>query len=413
MSDLDARLEKLRNVLLSDQHDRKKKVRVLERVMELREDPRAVAVIREATKAPVNEPMLQHFVRVLGYLGDAGALEDLAGYIAHPRKIVAVNAVKAAISYDPEHAVQMVMKVVRSAPLKNVQAAVKLLAERCPREAGPAVERLIGSRSRRDRLVAVMFLTHAVDLDAVRRLIDLIRTEGEPALFELAFRALEQQATREHRPLIDQLVTDLRGRADRLRDLAGRLPEHAAERAAAPQSESRRLPLPPPPTPSDSRPELVRAPDTRAHKLLPWQEKERKVKARRSKKDKGDAAEASRWSQTLIGAALAIGLAMTFYLAGLRNTPAAATGARRVEDIATSSLGAVNAKVKIVGTIAEVHADYNTMLVRAKDGTLASVSFKDSIASFSAGRGVEVDGTIREVRAGGVCVVDGITARLL
>lgn len=421
MSELDARLEKLRNILLSDRFDRKKKVRVLGRVMELRQEPRVCALIREATKAPVNEHMLNYFVRVLGYLDDPGAIDDLAGYLVHPRKLVARNAVKAAVSHDPERAVEMVMKVVRTAPMKNLSEAVRVLSERCPREAGPAIEKLMGSRSRRDRLVAVMFLSHAADLDAATRLIDLLRVEVEPAIVELAIRALERQATQAHRPLIEALCADLRAKGERLRELAARLPAQAPERAVAPRSESRRLlPLPPPagapgaPSPSaaESRPELLLAPAARPRDLMPWQEKERKIKARRARKGEAVETPRERALQALLGGALVCGVGLVMYFVGAQNAQPPAAGAKRVVDVATSPLGKVNAKVKIVGKIAEVHADYNTMLVRAKDGTLASVSFKDSIATFSAGREVHIDGTIREIRAGGICVVDGITARL-
>jgi hypothetical protein len=73
----------------------------------------------------------------------------------------------------------------------------------------------------------------------------------------------------------------------------------------------------------------------------------------------------------------------------------------------------VNSKVRFAGKIAEIHPDYNLWLVRAEDGTLASVRFEDSIASFSPGHPVQIDGTLREIRAAGVCVVDGTLAREL
>jgi hypothetical protein len=187
---------------------------------------------------------------------------------------------------------------------------------------------------------------------------------------------------------------------------------------------------------ADSRPDLLRVPDApvrapvstpdldddertgdpRPRKLLPWQEKERKIKARRERKDRTGVFAARKrrrlWLTRAAGALLTV-VAAGIFLAGLPLRSAPKTAPKRVVDIATSPLGAVSAKVKFTGKITEVHADYNTMLVRAKDGTLASVRFADSVASFAPGNPVEIDGTIREIRAGGICVLDGTTARQL
>lgn len=444
MDELNQNPEKLRRILLSAEVDRKKKVKVLRQLMELRGDPSVCAIVREATQAPVNERLLNYFVRVLGYFNDPEVLTDLAGFLVHRRKLVARNAAKAMVSFDPESAVEVVMRLLRTAPLKNMLTAIKVLAERCPREAGPAIEKLLGSRSRRERLIAVIFLHHAVDLEAVGRLLELMRTEREPAIIDWAFKALDQQATRAHQTPVDQLRTELWAKSERLRELAAQLPERLEPlRGEAPRSESRKLFLPPveplpadttataasqpepfmkvpgpfdaprPPRSSGAIPAVRETPAKDSRKLLPWQEKERKAALKRSRKDRAGvfrACKRKRSLQALAAAVLVVGVAIAGWLAmGHVPQPPRVGTKQPIVDVATSPLGAVNAKVQFVGQIAEVHADYNTMLVRTKDGTLASVRFPDSIVSFTSGRTVQIDGTIREVR-GGICVVDGSTA---
>lgn len=422
--ELGLRIEKLRNILVSDAFNRKKKVRVLRRVMELREEPRVCALIREATALPVNQPMLADFVRALGYLHDPAVLEDLAGYLAHPKKLVARNAVKAAVSFDPVAAVEMVLRGLRTTPVKNLSAAMIVLAERCPRVAAPAVQKLAGSRSKRERLLAVIFLTHAADVEAADLLLDILETERESALIELALQALERQASQANHARIGELYTKLTTRAERLGALLPRLPEKP-QRPPPPYTQSRKLlPIRPnAPVTAESSPELLRvqkpappepeAPATasQARKLLPWQEKEAKLKARREETAEATDAPAGRpWWQPVVAFA-AVTLFCVTLLSFVHRPQAQAN--KRVVDVTTSPLGTVNSKVNFVATIAEVHADYNTLLVRSKDGLLASVRFGSSIATFAPGKSVEIAGTIREIRGGGVCVLDGITARQL
>lgn len=421
--ELGQRIEKLRNILVSDAFNRKKKVRVLRRVMELREEPRVCALIREATRLPVNEPMLADFVRALGYLNEPAVMEDLAGYLAHPRKLVARNAVKAAVSYDPVGAVEMVLRGLRTTPVKNLSAGMIVLAERCPRVAAPAVQKLAGSRSKRERLLAIIFLTHAADVEAADLLLDILETERESALIELALQALERQASQANHARIGELYTKLMTRAERLGALLPRLPEKP-QRPTPPHSPSRKLLPIRAPVSAESSPELLRVqrpappPDpeppataSQARKLLPWQEKEAKIKARRDEASTPDDAPAGRpwWQPVVVFGVVAIfGVTLLSFV----HRPQAQAN-KRVTDVTTSPLGTVNSKVNFVATIAEVHADYNTLLVRSKDGLLASVRFGSSIATFAPGKSVEIAGTIREIRGGGVCVLDGITARQL
>lgn len=286
-------------------------------------------------------------------------------------------------------------------------------------------------------MLAVIFLSHATDIESADLLLDLVETERESAVVELAFQALARQASQVNRARIEELQSALAVRAEHLRDLLERLPEKPV-RTTAPQALSRKLVMFRPANANvsaDSQPELLlRAPRpapaptpevppasrSSSVKLLPWQEQQMKIRARRAGEEAEPVEEAvERWPTWLprwpVWQVAVVGLTIATVgatgLAVAHRPPAVSV--RHVVDVKASPLGAVNAKVNFVATVAEVHADYNTLLVRSKDGLLASVRFGDSIASFAPGKSVEIAGTIREIRGGGICVVDGVTARQL
>lgn len=414
MDEINHVLDKFRSDLLSDQVDSKQKVRILRRLIKMRQEPQVYAIVLEATRSPVNEPLLNYCVRTLGYLDDPRILDDLAGFITHPQKLVVRDAVKAAVAIDPVKAVPLVIHALRRAPPRTLSIALKVLARRCPREVLPAVDKLMASRSRRNRLVAVTFLLHANIPEATERLQEILRTEQNPVILDWARRAHDQRVARIDPALIEETSTRLHLRSRKLpRITAPPLDRTNQVEGVAPLPESGEVVVPPPEPPqAPAVTEAVPAGD--GDGLLPWQVKEKKKTLKRSlpvTSPDSDAQRHQRRVQALAIVAIVAGAAMAMGIQGGEGPPA--PGSKRPVDIVTCSLGAVSSRIRFSGKVAEVHADYNLLLVRAEDGTLASVRLEDSVASFTPGHPVEVEGTLSEIRAAGLCTVEGTSAREL